>query len=64
MWAMAVNQRGTVVHDLQRPSSTFRMATSVYEQGGRLYFGSLVGGAVASVDRPASPDRPGSVRPR
>lgn len=49
-WALAVDATGAVVRDLQTDGTAIHLVTGVREHDGRLYLGSLVGGAVAEVD--------------
>ncbi|MEV6768216.1 SMP-30/gluconolactonase/LRE family protein [Nocardia sp. NPDC051030] len=47
VWAMAFDFDGTLVHDLQREGTDYAMVTSVAEQEGVLYLGSLTESAIA-----------------
>jgi sugar lactone lactonase YvrE len=49
-WAMAVDDSGRVVADLQGAGDKYHLVTGVREHGGRLYLGSLVEGSIAVVD--------------
>ncbi|WP_030926727.1 SMP-30/gluconolactonase/LRE family protein [Streptomyces sp. NRRL S-646] len=51
--ALAVDDRGTIVHHLIRRRSGYRMVTSVCEAAGRLVLGSLWEGGIAVCERPA-----------
>ncbi|MGP4002600.1 SMP-30/gluconolactonase/LRE family protein [Streptomyces sp. 8N706] len=51
-WALAVDARGTVVHDLRRRAANYRMVTSAYEREGQLFLGSLVEKAIAVAELP------------
>jgi sugar lactone lactonase YvrE len=52
--AVAVDDAGRVVHRLRGRIEGFRMLTGVREAGGRLWFGSLEGSAVATTAEPQS----------
>ncbi|MQA86064.1 MAG: SMP-30/gluconolactonase/LRE family protein [Streptosporangiales bacterium] len=58
VWAMAFDESGNVVHDLQGPGERFHMVTGVRERDGQLYLGSLADTAVAVLTVP-EPDGPG-----
>jgi len=49
---MALDDAGTVVHDLSRPGTHYHMVTGVREHAGRVWLGSLEEGAVAVLDLP------------
>jgi hypothetical protein len=46
----AYDDAGTLVHDLQRPGTTYHMVTGVREHDGRVWLGSLHEPAVAVID--------------
>ncbi|MBO0840226.1 MAG: SMP-30/gluconolactonase/LRE family protein [Sciscionella sp.] len=50
-WVIAIDDNGTIVHDLQRPDG-YHMVTGVRVHDGRLYLGSLTERAVAVLDLP------------
>jgi sugar lactone lactonase YvrE len=52
MWAMAVDDTGRVVHDLQAEGDVHSMVTGVRRHGDRLYLGSLTEPAIAVLDLP------------
>jgi hypothetical protein len=49
---VAVDDAGRVVHELRGEIDGFRLLTGVREAGGRLWFGSLAGAAVAATTVP------------
>jgi sugar lactone lactonase YvrE len=51
-WALAVNQAGTVVHDLRGWHVGFREVTAARHVGNRLYLGSLDQSAIAALELP------------
>lgn len=52
VWAMALDENGDVVHDLQGPGERFFMVTGVRERDGELYLGSLTDTAIAALTVP------------
>lgn len=50
IWALAVDDKGEVVHDLQAPGTNYYMVTGVRRHHDRLYLGSLADTAVGAVD--------------
>ncbi|MGH3518026.1 MAG: SMP-30/gluconolactonase/LRE family protein [Haloechinothrix sp.] len=48
---LGVSAEGHVVHSFQGEIEGFRMLTGVRERDGKLYFGTLVGSAIATADR-------------
>jgi sugar lactone lactonase YvrE len=51
-WALAIDQDGTVVHDLRAWNTGFREVTSVREHDGKLYLASIDEPALACFDLP------------
>jgi sugar lactone lactonase YvrE len=51
-WALAIDQDGTVVHDLRGWNAGFHQVTSVREHDGKLYFASIDEPAIACLDLP------------
>ena len=58
VWVMAVDDEGTVVHDLQAPGGEMSVVTGVREVNGRVYLGSLVSSVVAYFDLPSQEPTP------
>ncbi|MFE0098994.1 SMP-30/gluconolactonase/LRE family protein [Streptomyces sp. NPDC059009] len=55
--ALALAPDGRTVHDVRRRPRGFRIATSAYHAGGRLWLGSLRGGVLAATELPPPPAR-------
>ena len=53
VWVQALDESGTVVHDLQGRHPRYHMVTGVRAHAGRLYLGSLTGRAIGILDLPA-----------
>lgn len=52
-FVLGVNGEGRIVHNLQDPDGAYAPVTSAVEQGGKLYFGSILESALGRIDRPA-----------